>query len=71
MEPGQGEPAYLQVAPTELVLKPGQTTTLHARLFDAKGRFLREDTSASWSLQGLTGTVNAGSLTVRIYQTAP
>ena len=30
-------------SPTELVLKPGQTVKLHARLFDAKGRFLREE----------------------------
>jgi outer membrane protein assembly factor BamB len=61
---GQGEPTYLQVSPTELVLKPGQTVALHAKLFDAKGRFLREDTSAVWSLQGLTGTINAGSLMI-------
>jgi len=61
---GEGAPAFLQVAPTELVLKPGQSATLHARLFDARGRFLKEDPSAAWSLQGLTGTVNAGKLTI-------
>src|SRR5580765_4166512 len=61
---GDGAPAWVQVSPTELVLKPGQTVKLHAKLFDARGRFLREDTSASWSLQGLAGTVSAGSLTV-------
>jgi outer membrane protein assembly factor BamB len=59
-----GTPAYLQVAPTELSLEPGQSVTLHARLFDSAGRFLREDTSATWSLQGLEGTVNNGTLTV-------
>jgi len=60
-----GPPAYLQVAPTELVLKPGQTVKLHARLFDAKGRFLREETAATWTLQGLKGTAGAdGSFTV-------
>jgi outer membrane protein assembly factor BamB len=63
-ESGEGAPTSLQVAPTELVLKPGQTVTLHARLFDAKGRFLREDSSATWSLQGLAGTVNAGKVTI-------
>ncbi len=56
-EKGEGTPAFLQVAPTELVLKPGQAVKLHARLFDAKGRFLREDSAAVWSLQGLRGTV--------------
>jgi outer membrane protein assembly factor BamB len=61
---GQGEPAHVQVIPTELVLKPGQTIKLHARLFDAQGRFLREDTGASWALQGLKGTLTDGSFTV-------
>jgi outer membrane protein assembly factor BamB len=63
-EKGDGTPAFLQVSPTELVLKPGQTIKLHARLFDAKGRFLREDSAAMWSLQGLKGTVAEGSFTV-------
>ena len=54
---GVGAPAHLQVAPTELVLEPGQTVQLHARLFDDKGRFLREDTSVTWALEGLKGTV--------------
>jgi outer membrane protein assembly factor BamB len=63
-EKGDGPPAFVQVSPTELVLRPGQTVTLHARLFDAKGRFLREETAAAWSLQGLKGTVAGGTLTV-------
>ena len=64
MEPGQGAPAWVQVEPTELVLKPGQTVQLHARLFDAQGRFLKEDSSAAWSLAGLKGTVTDGKFTV-------
>jgi outer membrane protein assembly factor BamB len=60
---GQGEPAHLQVAPTEMVLAPGQTVKLRARLFDDKGRFLRE-TAATWSLDGLKGTLTDGSLVV-------
>jgi outer membrane protein assembly factor BamB len=63
-EKGDGAPAYLQVAPTELVLKPGQTVKLHARLFDAKGRFLREETGATWAVTGLKGTITDGSFTV-------
>jgi outer membrane protein assembly factor BamB len=64
VETGDGPPAHVQVSPTELVLKPGQTVKLHAKLFDAKGRFLREDASATWSLQGLKGTVSGGAFTV-------
>src|SRR5436190_12475103 len=63
-EPGEGAPAWVQVVPTELVLKPGQSVKLHARLFDAKGRFLREDTAATCSLQGLKGSVANGTFSV-------
>jgi outer membrane protein assembly factor BamB len=65
VEKGDGAPAVVQVSPTELVLKPGQTVKLRARLFDAKGRFLREEPAAVWSLQGLKGTVADGSFTVQ------
>jgi outer membrane protein assembly factor BamB len=58
----EGAPAYLQVAPTELVLKPGQAVQLHARLFDGKGRFLREE-KAAWSVDGLKGSVVDGAFT--------
>jgi hypothetical protein len=62
-EIGAGPPAHLQVAPTELVLKPGQIVRLRARLFDDRGRFLRED-KALWSLEGLKGAVADGVFTV-------
>jgi outer membrane protein assembly factor BamB len=64
MEPGQGPATFLQVTPTEMVLKPGQTVQLHARLFDAAGRFLREEGTATWSLNKLNGTVRDGRFTV-------
>ena len=60
---GAGEPAHLQVSPTELILDPGQTVKLRARLFDAAGRFLREE-KATWSLDRLEGAVTDGSFTV-------
>ena len=63
MEPGQGPPAWVQVEPTELVLKPGDTVQLHARTFDAAGRFLKEE-KATWSLDHLKGTVADGKFTV-------
>ncbi len=55
---GDGAPAHLQVVPTEMVLDPGDTVELSARLFDAAGRFLRE-VDADWSLDGLSGEVSA------------
>ena len=60
---GSGNPAYLQVSPTELSLEPGQTVKLHARSFDAAGRFLREE-KATWTLEGLEGIVADGSVTI-------
>jgi outer membrane protein assembly factor BamB len=60
---GQGAPAHLQVVPAEVVLEPGQTVSLRARLFDAQGRFLREE-PATWALDSLKGTVSGSSFTV-------
>lgn len=53
---GEGDPAWLQVTPTELTLTPGQRVPLHARLFDRQGRFLRE-APATWTVEGLKGSV--------------
>jgi outer membrane protein assembly factor BamB len=61
---GTGAPAHVQVSPTEMVLKPGQRVSLKARLFDAKGLFLREE-AATWALDGLKGAIDAtGNFTV-------
>jgi outer membrane protein assembly factor BamB len=62
--PAAGPPAHLQVSPTELNLDPGQSVTLRARLFDANGRFIREETAATWALKGLEGTVANGVVTI-------
>lgn len=61
--PPAGMPAHVQVSPTELVLEPGQKVQLRARLFDDKGRFVREEKAASWSLDGLTGMLADGTFT--------
>jgi len=61
--PVPGAPAYLQVTPTEMVLTAGQKVQLHARLFDSKGTFIREDPAATWSLDGLTGTFTGSTFT--------
>ncbi|MBZ5604905.1 MAG: PQQ-binding-like beta-propeller repeat protein [Acidobacteriia bacterium] len=61
-EKAEGAPAYLRVWPTEMVLKPGQTVKMHADLIDEKGRFLKEE-KATWSLDGLKGSITDGVLT--------
>lgn len=49
--------AVVQVVPTELVLKPGESVEFQARLFDAQARSLGVG-KASWSLQQLQGAVS-------------
>jgi outer membrane protein assembly factor BamB len=55
---------YLQVSPTELILKPGEKVNFHVKLFDEQGRFIREEGSATWSLDQLKGTIMNGQLTL-------
>jgi outer membrane protein assembly factor BamB len=57
--PSNATPAWLQVVPTELVLKPGDKVHFRSRLFDAQGHFLREE-PASWSLDQLRGDIQPG-----------
>ena len=54
--PSDSPATQIQVIPTELVLKPGTSVHFHCRLFDVKGRFLREG-QAAWSLEQLRGIV--------------
>ncbi len=56
--------AHVQVFPTELILKPGEKAKFRVRLFDAQGNFIREETSATWSLEQLKGTIANGQFTV-------
>lgn len=51
-----GEPAWVQVVPADLLVKPGQTTEFRARVFNAQGEFLREE-NAAWSLAQLEGEI--------------
>ena len=55
----QGAPAFVQVFPYEALLTPGQSAAFRARLFDAKGNFIREEPAAEWSVDQLSGTVDA------------
>jgi outer membrane protein assembly factor BamB len=55
--------AHVQVVPADLVTKPGETAKFKVRLFDDHGRFIREDASATWSLEGLKGTAQNGQFT--------
>lgn len=51
---------HVQVVPTELMLKPGDSVYFRVRLFDAQGNFIREEKAATWALDGIKGTVTDG-----------
>ena len=51
--------AVVQVFPYESLLAPGQTASFKARLFDAKGNFIREEPAAQWTVDQLSGAVDA------------
>jgi outer membrane protein assembly factor BamB len=59
--PANAAPAFVQVVPTELIIKPGDTLSFRVRLFDERGNFIREEKSAQWSLDRLKGTVEGGN----------
>ena len=52
--------AHVQVVPTELILKPGDSVSFRVRLFDEQGRFVREEPAATWTLDQLKGTIEKG-----------
>jgi outer membrane protein assembly factor BamB len=54
---------FVQVVPTELLLKPGDKVNFRARLFDAQGNFIREESTAEWSLDQLKGEITNGQFT--------
>jgi outer membrane protein assembly factor BamB len=60
--PAGTQAAHLQVSPTELILKPGESVQFHAREFDAQGRLIGE-AKATWSVEGAGGNVQNGKFT--------
>ena len=57
--PNSSSPAaHVQVVPTELVLKPGESVKFRTRLFDEQGQFIKES-DATWSLEQLKGEINS------------
>lgn len=58
--PGPATPSYVQVVPTELMLKAGDKVSFRVRLFDDRGNLIREEKSAEWSLDKLKGTLENG-----------
>jgi outer membrane protein assembly factor BamB len=58
-----GVPAAVLVAPTELILKPGEAIALTARAFDANGTEVALPGPATWTLENLKGSLAEGKFT--------
>jgi outer membrane protein assembly factor BamB len=56
-------PTHVQVVPTDVLLKPGESVRFRVRLFDERGNFIREEKGATWSLDKLNGKADAGQFT--------
>lgn len=54
------EATFVQVSPTELLLKPGDTVNFRVRLFDERGTLIREEKAVQWSLDQVKGSVTNG-----------
>lgn len=52
--------SYVQVVPTEVTLKAGESARFRVRLFDDRGNFLREEKAATWALDKLAGKIENG-----------
>ncbi len=55
--------AHVQVTPVDSVVQPGATAKFKLRLFDDKGRFIREEASANLALEGLKGNATGNQFT--------
>ena len=58
-----GPATTLLVTPTELIVKPGQSIGLSVRAFDVQGRAVANAGEATWTLEGLKGTIENGRFT--------
>ncbi len=61
--PSAGPATVMQVTPTELILKPGESIALHLRLFDANGNPVKSSGTPTWTIEDLKGTVSGGTFT--------
>jgi outer membrane protein assembly factor BamB len=61
--PSGHDVAVAQLVPYEVLVKPGEAVRYRLRLFDDKGRFVREEAGASLAFEGLKGAAAGLSFT--------
>lgn len=58
-----GEPAVARLVPYEVLVKPGEAVRYRLRLYDDRGRFVREEASPTLALEGLKGELAGSAFT--------
>jgi outer membrane protein assembly factor BamB len=58
-----GAPAVAQLVPYEVLVKPGEAVRYRLRLYDDRGRFVREEASPALAIEGLKGAIVGASFT--------
>lgn len=53
---------HVQIVPADAAVRPGGKVKFTVRLFDAHGRFVREEQKAEWALDGIKGSVAQNEL---------
>jgi outer membrane protein assembly factor BamB len=61
--PANATVAHVQIVPVDLAIKPGETAKFRVRLYDDRGRFIREEANAAWTLDGLKGAAQNNQFT--------
>ncbi|MBI3651066.1 MAG: PQQ-binding-like beta-propeller repeat protein [Acidobacteria bacterium] len=61
--PADAPVAHLQVIPADVIMQTGESAKFKLRLFDDHGRFIREASSATWTLDGLQGNAQGNQFT--------
>jgi len=59
--PAAGEIAAIQAVPMEIAAEPGKPVALHVRAVDANALPVAPPSEATWTLEGLKGTIDGGT----------
>ncbi len=62
--PAGAKVAHVQVIPAQINLAPDTTTEFKVRTFDDKGHLISESADGEWSIEGISGQLSPGKLSV-------
>lgn len=57
--PSTDPATFMLVSPTEVIVKPGDKINFRAKLYDARGRFIRDEKQVTWAAGNFPGAIGA------------